>query len=106
MQTGGQPSGATKIGMQKFLPREESLLAERLFARKNYRGLGRKQVLRCPGARFATTKLQLLQKRLRIARIHRADREVQFTALSVATEGAAPGEVAGSGRIFPAASVS
>jgi hypothetical protein len=31
---------------------------------------------------------------------------VQFTALSVATEGAAPGEVPGSGRMFPAASVS
>ena len=42
----------------------------------------------------------------RMRRIHRADLEVQFAALSVATDGAAPGEVPGSGRMFPAASVS
>ena len=41
-----------------------------------------------------------------MGRIHRANSEVQFAALSVATEGAAAGEVPGSCRMFPAASVS
>jgi hypothetical protein len=53
--------------MQKFLPRQKSADG-RLLSRLLPAATSRNQGFPCPAARFTTAQLQLLQKRLRIAR--------------------------------------